>query len=176
MKPLCLIPLLSALLLGCDLYLPGCGSSDTVKELQGATLVQTGLLEFMQIGTILETSSDWKSRTRACNVMLVPRDDFATRYEEAKGTLTQSKGNNLMEFLGKAIASAVLPPKLESPQIPFGVAKDALTGAFRITVDPDDLKELQSLSAGYQLLGLTMKQLESQKEPPQPQSAPNQPI
>jgi len=95
MKPLCLIPLLSALLLGCDLYLPGCGSSDTVKELQGATLVQTGLLEFMQIGTILETSSDWKSRTRACNVMLVPRDDFAARYEEAKGTLTQSKGDSL---------------------------------------------------------------------------------
>jgi hypothetical protein len=176
MKPLCLTALLSTLLLGCDLYLPGCGSSGTVKELQGATLVQTGLSEFMQIGTILETSGDWKSRTRVCTATLVPKDDFAERYEEAKGMLTQSKGNNLMEFLGKAIATAVLPPKLESPQIPFGVAKDALTGAFRITVDPDDLNELQSLSAGYQLLDLTMKHLESQKEPPEPQSAPNKPI
>lgn len=170
-RPVVLLCLLLPLS-GCDLYLPGCGSSTTLNLIQAQALSPLDLNSLAEVGIVTEVSSDLKARERVCQATIQPQPTFSQRYSEAKQKLGGGEEGNVLGMIGRALVSAALPDRLETTTIQYKILRDERSQGFGVAIGDDSMDQLTALAKGYKLAEIAIGRIVPERESPPQQGVP----
>ena len=166
--------LLLASTLGCDFYLPDCGSQSILESVQDQTIKASGLEALEEIGLVGEVASSLKDRTRSCEATIQPAAAFIDRLNQAKHKGQDSRQGGLLGLIGKALVSQSLPDRLDTVTIRYQIHRDERSQGFGVQIEEESLSQLSRIDSVYKLTDLAIRQIRPEQAPPKAGSESDQ--